>query len=108
MDLLAILAGSISGKGMLDLSCNKIVIIFKDTVRQILFEQYLNLNLICTVGISPAHIFVADFPPAALRFHQRTRRVRLINLCTTDPKSSHKPKNREISGAHYYSRRTQE
>ena len=33
-----------------------------------------------------ARAFVADFPPAAPEFHQRTHRVRLRNLGTTDKK----------------------
>ena len=37
-----------------------------------------------------ARAFVADFPPAAPEFHQRTHRVRLRNLGTTDKKSATK------------------
>ena len=37
--------------------------------------------------------FVADFLPVAPEFHQRTHRVRLRNLGTTDKKSSHKIKH---------------
>ena len=47
-----------------------------------------------------ARAFVADFPPAAPEFHQRTRRVRLRNLGTTDKKSSHKNKHRKIPRVH--------
>ena len=36
--------------------------------------------------------FTADFLPAAPKFHQRTFRVRLKNLCTTDEKFSRKNK----------------
>jgi len=44
--------------------------------------------------------FAADFPPAAPEFHQRTHRVRLRNLGTTDKKSSHKNKHRKIPRVH--------
>ena len=44
--------------------------------------------------------FVADFPPAAPKFHQRTHRVRLRNLGTTDKKSSHKIRHRKIPSVH--------
>ena len=44
--------------------------------------------------------FVADFPPAAPEFHQRTHRVRLRNLGTTDKKSSRKIKYKKIPRAH--------
>ena len=47
-----------------------------------------------------ARAFVADFPPAAPEFHQRTHRVRLKNLGTTDKKSSHKIKHKKIAGVH--------
>ena len=49
--------------------------------------------------------FVADFPPAAPEFHQRTHRVRLRNLGTTDKKSSHKIKHRKIPKVHRCSKR---
>ena len=49
-----------------------------------------------------ARAFVADFPPAAPEFHQRTRRVRLRNLGTTDKKSFHKIKHRKIPRVHIY------
>ena len=39
---------------------------------------------------------MADFPPVAPEFHQRTHRVRLKNLGTTDKKSSHKIKHKKI------------
>ncbi|RHO12038.1 hypothetical protein DW227_02165 [Clostridium sp. AM18-55] len=45
--------------------------------------------------------FAADFPPAVPEFHQRTHRVRLRNLDTTDKKSSHKIKHRKIPRVHY-------
>jgi hypothetical protein len=44
--------------------------------------------------------FAADFLPAAPEFHQRTHRVRLRNLGTTDKKSSHKNKHRKIPRVH--------
>jgi len=44
--------------------------------------------------------FAADFPPVAPEFHQRTHRVRLRNLGTTDKKSSHKIKHRKIPRVH--------
>ena len=44
--------------------------------------------------------FVADFPSAAPEFHQRTHRVRLRNLGTTDKKTSHKIKHRKIPSVH--------
>ena len=44
----------------------------------------------CPLGVFPAPAFVADFPPVAPEFHQRTHRIRLRNLGTTDKKSSHK------------------
>ena len=45
--------------------------------------------------------FVADFPPVAPEFHQRTHRVRLRNLGTTDKKSSRKIRHRKITRVHY-------
>ena len=45
-----------------------------------------SLNVVCTFGVFLARAFVADFPPAAPEFHQRTHRVRLRNLGTTDKK----------------------
>ena len=44
--------------------------------------------------------FTADFPPAAPKFHQRTHRVRLRNLGTTDKKSSRKIKRRKTPRVH--------
>ena len=50
-------------------------------------------------GLS-ALAFTADFPPTAPKFHQRTHRVRLRNLGTTDKKSSHKIRHRKIPREH--------
>ena len=44
--------------------------------------------------------FTADFLPAAPKFHQRTHRVRLRNLGTTDKKSSRKIKRRKTLRVH--------
>ena len=44
--------------------------------------------------------FTVDFPPAAPKFHQRTHRVRLRNLGTTDKKSSRKIKRRKTPRVH--------
>ena len=44
--------------------------------------------------------FAADFPPVAPGFHQRTHRVRLRNLGTTDKKSSRKIRYRKIPREH--------
>ena len=44
--------------------------------------------------------FTADFPPAAPKFHQRTHRVRLRHLGTTDKKSSRKIKRRKTPRVH--------
>ena len=49
-----------------------------------------------TLGNSLAPIFAADFPPEAPKFNQRTFRVRLINLCTSDKKSSRKSGHKEF------------
>ena len=46
--------------------------------------------------------FVADFVPVTPEFHQRTQRVRLKNLDTTDKKSSHKIKYKKIPRVHLY------
>ena len=54
----------------------------------------------CTLGVFLALAFVADFPPVAPEFHQRTHRVRLKNLGTTDKKSSHKIKYKKIPRVH--------
>ncbi len=43
---------------------------------------------------------MADFSPVGLKFNQRMRRVRLINLCTTDKKAFHKSEHQEILRAH--------
>ncbi len=47
-----------------------------------------------------APAFAADFPPDAPKFNQRTLHVRLINLCTSDKKSSHKIRHSEIPRVH--------
>ena len=39
-----------------------------------------SLNVVCALGVFLASAFVADFPPAAPRFHQRTHRVRQLNF----------------------------
>ena len=57
---------------------------------------------LCTLGVFPALAFAADFPPVAPEFHQRTHRVRLRNLGTTDKKSSHKVKYKKIPRVHYF------
>jgi molybdate transport system substrate-binding protein len=54
----------------------------------------------CTLGISLAPAFVADFPSYAHKFNQRTFHVRLINLCTSDKKSSHKIRHKETPRVH--------
>ena len=56
----------------------------------------------CTLGISFAPAFVADFPPYAHKFNQRTFHVRLINLCTSDKKSSHKIRHKETPRVHIF------
>ena len=43
---------------------------------------------------------MADFPPYAHKFNHRTFHVRLINLCTSDKKSSHKTRHKEIPREH--------
>ena len=48
-----------------------------------------------------APAFAADFPPDAPKFNQRTLHVRLINLCTSDKKSSHKIRHSEIPRVHF-------
>ena len=58
--------------------------------------QFLKYSNKSTLGNSLAPIFVADFPPYAHKFIQRTRRVRLVNLCTSDEKSSHKSEHKEF------------
>ena len=54
----------------------------------------------CILGIFITRAFVADFPPVAPEFYQRTHRVRLKNLGTPDKKSSHKIKHKKISRVH--------
>ena len=54
----------------------------------------------CPPGVFHAPAFVADFPPVAPQFYQRTHRVRLKNCGTTDKKSSHKIRHRKIPGGH--------
>ena len=54
----------------------------------------------CSLGVSLALAFVADFPTYAHKFNQRTFHVRLINLCTSDKKSSHKIKHKETPREH--------
>ena len=54
----------------------------------------------CTLGVFPALAFVVDFLPVAPKFHQRTHRVRLRNLGTTDKKSSHRIKHKKIPRVH--------
>ena len=61
----------------------------------------LNEKWICTLGVFLALAFVADFPPVAPEFHQRTHRVRLKNLGTTDKKSSHKIKHKKIPRVYF-------
>ena len=56
--------------------------------------------VICTLGISLAPAFVDDFPSYAHKFNQRTFHVRLINLCTSDKKSSHKIRHKETPRVH--------
>ena len=55
---------------------------------------------ICTLGISLAPAFADDFPSYAHKFNQRTFHVRLINLCTSDKKSSHKIRHKETPRVH--------
>ena len=57
---------------------------------------------LCTLGIFHAPAFAADFPPAAPEFYQRTHRVRLKNLGTTDKKSSRKIKYKKIPRVHLF------
>jgi hypothetical protein len=54
----------------------------------------------CPLRVFHAPAFAADFPPVAPEFHQRTHRVRLRNLGTTDKKSSHKIRYRKIPREH--------
>ena len=55
----------------------------------------------CPLGVFHALAFAADFPPVAPEFYQRTHRVRLKNLGTTDKKSSRKIKYKKIPRVHY-------
>ena len=57
-------------------------------------------NRRCPPGVFPTLAFVADFPPVAPEFYQRTHRVRLKNLGTTDKKSSRKIKYKKILRVH--------
>ena len=54
----------------------------------------------CTLGISYAPGFAADFPPEMSEFYQRTHRVRLKNSGTSDKKSACKFRYNEIPRAH--------
>ena len=56
---------------------------------------------LCTLGVFHALAFAADFPPVAPEFYQRTHRVRLKNLGTTDKKSSRKIKYKKIPRVHF-------
>ena len=51
----------------------------------------------CTLGVFIALAFMADFSPDSPEFYQRTHRVRLKNLGTTDKKSSHEIKHKKIT-----------
>ena len=62
--------------------------------------SYADQSFLCTLGVFSALAFTADFPPAALKFYQRTHRVRLKNLNTSDKKSSRKIKHKKIPRAH--------
>ena len=57
----------------------------------------------CTLGVFSALAFTADFPPAALKFYQRTHRLRLKNLqtfpCPDQPCSKIRKQNGTISDA---------
>ena len=61
---------------------------------------FASLSILCTLGISPAPAFVDDFPSYAHKFNQRTFHVRLINLCASDKKSSHKIRHKETPRVH--------
>ena len=63
-------------------------------------ESYFLHSLFMYSRSLSALAFAADFPPVAPEFHQRTHRVRLKNLGTTDKKSSHKIKHKKIAGVH--------
>ena len=76
------------------------------------FGSYFSRNppllIVCTLGISPAPAFVDDFPSYAHKFNQRTFHVRLINLCTSDKKSSHKIRHKETPRVHYFGQEDRE
>ena len=59
-------------------------------------------SFICTLGVFHALAFAADFSPVAPEFYQRTHRVRLKNLGTTDKKSSRKIKYKKIPRVHLF------
>ena len=67
-------------------------------------EPKILIYYICTLGISYAPAFAADFLPQMSEFYQRTRRVRLKNSGTSDKKSSRKFRYNEIPRAHYISK----
>ena len=60
------------------------------------FKEFPKLLSESGLGNSLAPIFAADFPPEELKFNRRTLHVRLINLCTSDKKSSHKSGYKEF------------
>ncbi len=45
--------------------------------------------------------FMDDFRPNAHKLNQRTIQVCLLNLCTSDKKSSHKIRHKGISKIHF-------
>ena len=61
-------------------------IVFKNLLKIRLYDILGTLGEDCTLGVFPAPAFAACFPPVAPEFHQRTHRVRLKNLGTTDKK----------------------
>ena len=75
-------------------------IVFKNLLKIRLYDILGTLGEDCTLGVFPAPAFAACFPPVAPEFHQRTHRVRLRNLGTTDKKTSHKIEHRKISRVH--------
>ena len=46
------------------------------TIKKVLSSSYWKISG-CSLGVFPAPAFVADFPPVAPEFHQRTHGVRL-------------------------------
>ena len=54
----------------------------------------------CTLGVFIALAFAADFLLAAPEFYQRTHRVRLKNLGTSNKQSSHTIKYKKIPRVH--------